>query len=245
MADRIRKLGCLKYFMMSSNAFGVMIGIFLVLFGLAYPTVKFPGGYHGKETSIIAGVFIFFTLIGYCGAHHQKIYFLVLYSIIILLFFSSQFALWLFDSEYVILDPESRTVYIVCCLFIILMVTGIILSWQIRRTDHPGQELSLSHLTSFTTASSKSVQQQQPMSQSQPLQQLQQQPAMMQVQQPQQQQQQQLQQIQQIQYQSNPMGTMSATMHPPSSSNLVQMVTTSRGHHHHHSVPPSNMGTYH
>lgn len=53
-----------QYFLMSSNAFGIMLGIFLVLFGLAYPDEQFPGGYRGKETAGIAGVFIFFTLIG-------------------------------------------------------------------------------------------------------------------------------------------------------------------------------------
>lgn len=73
----------LKYFLMSSNAFGLMIGIFVVLFGMAYPgesmpschnfdppshaDVGFPGGHKGKETAIYASVFIFFTLIGYCG----------------------------------------------------------------------------------------------------------------------------------------------------------------------------------
>lgn len=64
---RGKKFSILKYFLMSSNAFGLMIGIFLVLFGMAYPTEDFPGGYKGKETAIIAGVFMFFTLIGYCG----------------------------------------------------------------------------------------------------------------------------------------------------------------------------------
>lgn len=64
---RGRKFTCLKYFLMSSNAFGLMIGIFLVLFGMAYKEESFPGGYKGKETSGIAGVFIFVTLIGYCG----------------------------------------------------------------------------------------------------------------------------------------------------------------------------------
>ena len=27
----------------------------------------FPGGYTGRDTAIISSVFIFFTLIGYCG----------------------------------------------------------------------------------------------------------------------------------------------------------------------------------
>lgn len=137
MADRSKKLGCLKYFMMSSNAFGVMIGIFLVLFGLAYPEEKFPGGYQGKETAGIAGVFIFFTLIGYCGAHRSSIYFLILYSIIILLFITGNLALWLFQPESSPLDPESRTVYAVSSLFLVLMVVGVFLSWQIRRAAQP------------------------------------------------------------------------------------------------------------
>lgn len=64
---RGKKFSILKYFLMSSNAFGLMIGIFLVLFGMSYPEEDFPGGYKGRETAIIAAVFMFFTLIGYCG----------------------------------------------------------------------------------------------------------------------------------------------------------------------------------
>ena len=64
---RGKKFLILKYFLMSSNAFGSMIGIFLVLFGISYPREKFPGGYRGQETAAIAGGFIFFSLIGYCG----------------------------------------------------------------------------------------------------------------------------------------------------------------------------------
>lgn len=142
MADRGKKFGCLKYFMMSSNAFGVMIGIFLVLFGMAYPEESFPGGYRGKETAGIAGVFIFFTLIGYCGAHHQKIYFLVLYSIIILTFISGNIVLWAVNSDILVLDPESRTVYAVSGLFLVLMVVGVVLSWNIRRVSLEQQAAS-------------------------------------------------------------------------------------------------------
>lgn len=62
-----KRLKCIKYLLMVINSFGVLLGFFIVLFGLAYPTVSFPGGYMGKETAMFAGVFIFFSLIGYCG----------------------------------------------------------------------------------------------------------------------------------------------------------------------------------
>ena len=69
---RGKKFLILKYFLMSSNAFGSMIGIFLVLFGISYPREKFPGGYRGQETAAIAGGFIFFSLIGYCGVSRES-----------------------------------------------------------------------------------------------------------------------------------------------------------------------------
>ena len=62
-----QRLKCMKYSLMVINSFGVLLGFFIVLFGLSYPTVDFPGGYKGKETAMFAGVFIFFSLIGYCG----------------------------------------------------------------------------------------------------------------------------------------------------------------------------------
>ena len=57
----------MKYLLMVINSFGVLLGFFIVLFGMAYPRVSFPGGYTGEETAMFAGVFIFFSLIGYCG----------------------------------------------------------------------------------------------------------------------------------------------------------------------------------
>jgi len=62
-----RKLRCMKYTLMVINSFGILLGFFIVLFGLAYKTQTFPGGYSGQETAMFAGVFIFFFLIGYCG----------------------------------------------------------------------------------------------------------------------------------------------------------------------------------
>lgn len=65
-------------------------------------------------------------------AHHQKIYALILYSIIIFMFIGGNVILWGVKPEFLVLDPESRTVYAVCGLFLILMVIGVVLSWQIR-----------------------------------------------------------------------------------------------------------------
>jgi len=90
MAERLRgrRYDVLKYFLMSSNAFGVMIGIFLVLFGMSYPKESFPGGYQGKETAAIAGVFILFTLIGYCGVSCIRLLFVFHYFVIKTIFLS-------------------------------------------------------------------------------------------------------------------------------------------------------------
>lgn len=61
------------------------------------------------------------------------IYALILYSFIILVFISGNIILWFVTPEFQLLDPESRTVYAVCGLFVILMIIGFVLSWQIRR----------------------------------------------------------------------------------------------------------------
>lgn len=62
-----QRLKCMKYLLMVINSFGFLLGFFIVLFGLAYPDILFPGGYTGKETAMFALVFIFFSLVGYCG----------------------------------------------------------------------------------------------------------------------------------------------------------------------------------
>lgn len=68
----LQRLKCMKYTLMVVNSFGVLLGFFIVLFGMAYKEEVFPGGYKGKETAIFAGVFIFFSLIGYCGVSEGK-----------------------------------------------------------------------------------------------------------------------------------------------------------------------------
>lgn len=68
----IQNLKCMKYSLMVINSFGLLLGIFIVMFGLAYKEEKFPGGYKGRETAMFAGVFIFFSLIGYCGVSDTR-----------------------------------------------------------------------------------------------------------------------------------------------------------------------------
>lgn len=115
------------------NAFGIMLGIFVVLFGLAYPEENFPGGYRGKETAGISGFFIVFTLIGYYGAHRQKVYFLVPYSIIIFLFLGGNVTMWAIKPDESVLDPDSNAVYILGGVFVVLMVFALMLAWQEKR----------------------------------------------------------------------------------------------------------------
>lgn len=122
----------MKYALMVINSFGVLLGFFIVLFGMSYPEEDFPGGYKGKETAMFAGVFIFFSLIGYCGvspslslslspllinvyccslsvpeqASHQKIFFLAPYAVAIFFGMVYNFFNW-FTSEEDCLDPKS------------------------------------------------------------------------------------------------------------------------------------------
>lgn len=133
-----KQLCCVKYSLMACNAFGIMMGIFVVLFGLSYPEEKFPGGYRGKETAGISGFFIIFTLIGYYGAHRQKVYFLVPYSIIIFLFLGGNLVMWGVKPEESVLDPDSNAVLILTGVFLVLMVFALWLAWQEKKKTEMG-----------------------------------------------------------------------------------------------------------
>lgn len=133
MAELTKKLWCVKYSLMACNAFGLMLAFMAVLFGLAYPEENFPGGYTGKETAGMSGFFIIFTLIGYYGAHRQKIYFLVPYSIIILLFVGGNVFMWAIKPEESVLDPDSNALPILGGMFLVLMVFAIMLAWQEKK----------------------------------------------------------------------------------------------------------------
>jgi len=135
---------CIKYFLLASNAFGMMLGIFVVLFGLAYSMETFPGGYKGRTCAIISVVFIFFALIGYCGAHLNKIIFLLIYSFIIFIFVIFNALIWIISPQDSILDSHSNTVIIMGLLFIALMCAALVLSWHLKYADqfNEGQELN-------------------------------------------------------------------------------------------------------
>ena len=139
MASELTKqVCCIKYSLMACNAFGIMLGIFVVLFGISYPEENFPGGYKGKQTAGISGFFIVFTLIGYYGAHRQKIYFLVPYSIIIFLFLGGNLIMWGAKPKQSFLDPDSNAVLILGGVFIVLMVFALWLAWQERKKNMSG-----------------------------------------------------------------------------------------------------------
>lgn len=133
MSGESSQVCCVKFSLMACNAFGIMLGIFVVLFGLAYPDVGFPGGYKGKETAGISGFFIVFTLIGYYGAHRQKIYFLVPYSVIIFLFLGGNLVMWGIKPEESVLDPDSNAVLILGGVYFILMAFALWLAFQERK----------------------------------------------------------------------------------------------------------------
>lgn len=128
-----KQVCCVKYSLMACNAFGIMLGIFVVLFGISYPEVGFPGGYKGKETAGISGFFIIFTLIGYYGAHRQKIYFLVPYSVIIFAFLGGNLVMWGVKPEKSVLKPDSKAVLILGGVYLVLMAFALWLAFQERK----------------------------------------------------------------------------------------------------------------
>ncbi|RWS10951.1 hypothetical protein B4U79_08402, partial [Dinothrombium tinctorium] len=89
-----------------SEVFINVIGVFVVLFGLAYSNVAFPGGYRGHDTAIFAGFFILFSFLGYCGAHRLSFWLLLLYGVVIFGFLATFFVKWLLKSDVTCLDPR-------------------------------------------------------------------------------------------------------------------------------------------
>jgi hypothetical protein len=89
------------------------------------------GGYSGKTTAGISGVFIFFTGIGYCGAHHQKTYFLLLYAAVIVLFLAANLAIAFLLPDRMLLDPYGKPFYVVSSLLLLVMSLAILLAWQL------------------------------------------------------------------------------------------------------------------
>lgn len=134
---------------MACNAFGIMLGIFVVLFGMSYPEEKFPGGYRGKTTAAISIVMIFFTLIGYCGAHHQKAYFLIIYSIIIILFVVSNVATFFVLPEHSIFNLEGKTFWIMTMVLGCVLAFACLFAYQVRTRS--GQSSSTTTMMTTTT----------------------------------------------------------------------------------------------
>lgn len=161
-----KQVCCIKYSLMACNAFGIMLGIFVVLFGISYPEENFPGGYKGKETAGISGFFIIFTLIGYYGAHRQKIYFLVPYSVIIFLFLGGNLMMWGIKPEESVLKADTNAFLIVTGVFGSLMVFALWLAWQERKkkgmanvsvTSMTGMNSSTSYPMMMTTSMTNAV----------------------------------------------------------------------------------------
>lgn len=71
--------------------------------------------------------------LGYCGAHHQKTYFLALYGIIILVFLGGNIFVMLFKPEKSVFDIESNSVVVLGLVFFMLMVLAFVLLIQLRK----------------------------------------------------------------------------------------------------------------
>lgn len=132
MAKKSKIFCCTKYALMACNAFCIMLGIFVVLFGISFPEEVFPGGFKGKTSAGISAIVIFFTMIGYCGAHHQKPYFLVIYSIIIIIFIASNVVTFFVFPEQSIFSPEGKTFWFVTVILIIVLIFTCLLTYQVR-----------------------------------------------------------------------------------------------------------------
>lgn len=139
MAEKNKVFWCTKYALMACNAFGIMLGIFVVLFGISYPEEVFPGGYKGKTTALISSVVMLFTLIGYCGAHHHKAYFLVIYSIIIILFILSNAVTYYVLPNYSVFTIEGKTIIIVTVILVLVLVFACLFAYQVRSKHNPMQ----------------------------------------------------------------------------------------------------------
>lgn len=83
--DRGNAFTCMKYTLILCNVFGFILAIFNALFGIGYPTEKWPGGYTGGQMAIVSIFVMAVATIGYCGAQHHKGYLLIVYGILIFL----------------------------------------------------------------------------------------------------------------------------------------------------------------
>ena len=82
------------------------------------------------------------------------------------MFIGGNVVLWGVKPEFLVLDPESRTVYFVCGLFLVLMVIGVVLSWQIRAytadSDHQEEAAASPPLEQMTSVIHQKVNNNQP-----------------------------------------------------------------------------------
>ena len=86
--DRGNAFTCMKYTLILCNVFGFILAIFNALFGIGYPTEKWPGGYSGGQMAIFSLFVMAFTTIGYCGAQHHKGYLLIVYGSVTIHFYT-------------------------------------------------------------------------------------------------------------------------------------------------------------
>jgi hypothetical protein len=88
----------------------------------------------GKNCALLSIVYIGWTLIGYCGAHHQKFSFLLIYSALVVLYvFSNIVVVGVLAPKFQWLD--ANLVWIMCGYFSVLMVCALLLAYQIRLKD--------------------------------------------------------------------------------------------------------------
>ena len=119
------------------------------------------GGYSGKTTAGISGVFIFFTSIGYCGAHHQKAYFLILYSFIILLFLGGNVVVAFIAPSITLLHPATKQFFIMATIMLIVMGLACFLAWQVKHEIPDEEEDTNQRNSSVNSSNMPSSQQQQ------------------------------------------------------------------------------------
>lgn len=127
------KTRCLKFSLMVCNSFGIVIGFFVVLFGLAYSGVTFPGGFNGHDTALFAIGFILFSFVGYCGAHRLSFWLLSFYGVVIFLMLVSSILKLFYKADIICIEPKSYAIIFISTIFVTMMIFSFILSHKLRR----------------------------------------------------------------------------------------------------------------
>lgn len=112
--------------------------IFIVLFGFAYPDEQFPGNLKGKNCALLSIVYICWSLVGYCGAHHQKFSFLLIYSGLVVFYVFANIIIFGLLATKPWLD--ANLFWSMVFYFSLLMAIGLLHAYQIRLKEERAED---------------------------------------------------------------------------------------------------------